>query len=250
MEKIQFFLPNNLQGKIPCVLALPGIVAVDEPTRINSILEKLSKENGILGMRLNYVEREEREEVDLYRFDLTATTQDIENAIKIALTEFNASSDRIGLVSNSISALPATDYIIKNRSLADRLKLRCYVSISPLLGWNYFTNKEIRDYIERERPDLEISNGKEKKRKVIPKEMLPDFMHRDALDSLRGYKKDGMAVLTIVGVKDKKADPNSMKDYHRILGGKEKDLILLEAGHDVPNSNEFITRFLIEHLSD
>jgi hypothetical protein len=243
MGKANFFLPVNPTDFSSCVIAIPGIVAEDEPTRINLILEELSKNHGVMGIRLNYVEKEERDQVIVYKFNLDNVVEDMGNLIRRATLEFKVNPNRIGLLSNSISAIPATEYLANSRN-----KLRCYASISPLLGWNYFTNPEIREYIGRERPDLELSCQEGRKRKVISKSMIPELMNRDALRDLEGYQKDGMKVLTIVGTRDKKSDPESMKRYHKTLGGKDEGLILLDEGHEVPNSNGYVVNFFSRHL--
>lgn len=118
------------------------------------------------------------------------------------------------------------------------------------MGWKYFANREIREYIEREKIDLAINgNGAtNKKRSIVPKEMLPEMMKMDGLAELNSYQPKEMTVMTILGTKDKKADPASIRKYHFTLGGKESDLICLDTDHSVPNSNIHIVNFMAKHL--
>ena len=77
MHNSQIFIPANIKNNLPLVIALPGIVAGDEPTRINSILEDLSTNYGIMGIRLNYVEKEEIRGCIAYKFNIHHTSLNI-----------------------------------------------------------------------------------------------------------------------------------------------------------------------------
>lgn len=247
MERTSFFVSGETSS-LPLIIALPGIVTKNEPTRIDSILTTLSTERKIIGIKMNYVEKKSRKDDDIYTFDMQQTERDLEEVINMALAELKIDSRRIGLISNSISAFPATQYLIKHQN--GSAKIRCYASISPLLGWNYFANKEIREHMEREKMDLAMNgHGAGERRSVIPKEMIPEMMKMDALADLEGYTQNGMAVMTILGTKDRKASPESIRRYHFALGGKEEDLVCLDADHDVPNSNHYVIEFMVKHLA-
>jgi hypothetical protein len=249
MEKTKIFMPTESARQYPLMVALPGLVSEDEPTRIDSVLEELRR-NKIIGIRLNYVKKEDRGETIAYNFDMVETAQNIEKVIEIALKELNADQDRIGLISNSISAFPVTQYLIRNQLSGGKTRIKVYASISPLVGWNYFINKETREFIEKERIDIVINGNNSMKKKVIPKEIIPEMMRMDALKDLESYHPDEMEVMTVLGNRDRKASPDSMRRYHFILGGKEENLISLDTDHEVPNSNQYVTKFIIKNLTN
>jgi len=56
-------------------------------------------------------------------------------------------------------------------------------------------------------------------------------------------------MLTIFGKNDKISDPDSIREYHQIMGGEDKYLIGIDCGHAIPSQEveSMITGFLTEN---
>ena len=152
MGRYQFFMPPRKKINHAAIVALPGIVTEDEPTRINHILKKLTK-YGIIGVRINYARKNKEGDCTEYSFSIEESQSYLENIIRV-LPNTGTDRNRIGIISNSTSAIPVTRFLMKN-------KARCYASISPILGWNYFADRRTRERIEKK----EKKNSKKKKKK-------------------------------------------------------------------------------------
>ena len=85
--------------------------------------------------------------------------------------------------------------------------------------------------------------------KTISPYTLPYLTQIDELSQLEGFRNSGLEVLTILGLNDTTANPDSIRKYHSLLEGKKENLIELPTSHDVPNSNHYVLDFMIKHLA-
>lgn len=222
----------------PLLIALPGIVTETEKSRIDDILRDLSS-NGIKGIRIDYTEEEVLTDKTLCHINLRGA----EEKIRRTLEENISHTSKIGLISNSTSAIPVTRYLLNPLR---GVEIAAYVSISPLLGWEYFANPEQRKFFEQGN-DIQIASRAGENR-VIPNNMILELKQVDCLASLQGYKPNSMQVMTILGKKDTRASPESIRKYHSLLGGLPENLIELDTEHNVPNSGRYAIDFLKKAL--
>ena len=148
-----------MKKRVPFVIALPGIASPDEESRIDTILKELKREE-IYGRRVEYVQKTATNEQDEYFFNFDETAENIQMEIEMSVRFRNANPEKIGIISNSTSAIPVTKFL---RNFPET-KVKCYVSISPLLGWNYFLSPEQRNSFLTKGNGIPISpNGKKVK---------------------------------------------------------------------------------------
>jgi len=241
---------TELSDESPIVFALPGLVGAGEQTRMNNILEDLAK-IGTTGILIYYAQTtRETEKTIKCRFNFDQVTEEITRTIEKELSSLKANRNRIGLISNSISAIPATKILANSNS---GFNISVYSSISPLLGWKYFARPELRKLFE-EGADIPISSPEEKKAgiiRLIPRDLvshLAGINLFEELDHLE-YKSNGAKVLTVMGKRDNSSSPDSIREYHKRIGGSPENLIELDAGHDVMGSDHYIIDFMARNLS-
>ena len=187
-------------------------------------------------------------------FNLDEVSERIGELIDHFREEEKVDAEKIGLISNSISAIPSTKFLIDSMNSENR-KINSYASISPILGWDYFLpgNERLKNKLVLEEGALSVKtlfdmkNGIER---TLELETVKKLKETDCLKSLAEcrYENRGMNVMTIIGKNDYKASPDSMRKYHEILGGKLENKIEFESGHDVPNSNSYVIDFMAKNL--
>ena len=260
--KITQYAPKDFRIKAPLVVALPGLVGEDY-CRIDGLLEKL-KQQGIAGLKINYTNEtlkeqgvtclksngtDERLQVRVIecRPNIQETVEIIEGWINQQRGNRSIDITRIALLANSSGVIPATKYLLSSSSLG----LRAYVSVSPILGWPHFLTPLARRGLEEGGGDLEISTTQDKangQKRVVPWNVLSEFMNINLLLDLRGYSKRAMTVGTIIGQKDHLTEPQKMKEYHAQLGGNPEGLFSLEAGHEATGFEKVAIDFLAREL--
>jgi len=226
------------------MLGIPGLVHAQEDTRVDNLLKELNKSR-INGARMTFSGIEYNEANIRCNFNLNQYINDISQAVDSASKE----NSSIGIITSSIGAGIFSYFISQNP-----IKISGLVSISPAVGWPYYGNQTIRNSLENNPRDFEITSlyDKEKNRKrTITREGLLEMMKANGLEVLRtSYKPDSMKVLTIIGKNDRISDYASMLEYHQLLGGKTEELLEYDCGHDINMDfcQDEIVRFLKEVL--
>ena len=232
--------------KHPIVLGLPGLLCADEPSRIDELLQILRTE-GIQGRRVNFSSVTREDKKIRCAFSLNRYLHDINLAFKEIEKDTSLDTQHIGIIASSISALFIAYYLT---NVPQHLPLpRCYASISPLPGWDYFVTPRVREMLLTNEEGINLSSRHDKKRGIvryIPLEGKGEIQQADALKMLREFDNNGCDILTIMGTQDTISDQRAMREYHIYLGGKKENLLAYEAEHDIPQENyreELLTFF-------
>ncbi|MBS3071515.1 hypothetical protein J4408_00835 [Candidatus Pacearchaeota archaeon] len=241
---------TDAKGRAPVVLGLPGFVQEDEDTRIDYFLREFKEKHNINGMRLtwpNITFDQERKTIEC-RFKMDEYLTTLQEAIKELKADQHVDSDIVGVLASSMSAS-----VFAYHLASENTNFKCYTSICPMIGWNYFGNPPLRSNLERNPRNIPVSNYYDKQKGItryIPASYLDQIIEVDALEALKDYNKNGMNVMTIIGKQDDVSNPESMRQYHKFLGGSEANILEYDAGHDVnPNLCEDpIIRFFTSSL--
>lgn len=242
---IERFSPSETTGKVPLVIGMPGFISPVEGSRTEDILRDLS-ERGILGYSLRF--KNIRSENDGKRvvcdFNLDNYVADLQEVVDMAMHDPRFDGKNLGVFASSISGSVFAYFIANNPTTP----ITAHVSVSPLMGWRYFANPQTRQALSRMpyipiTTEMDRTNGIER---IVPIENLPELERVDGLGALKEYNPHGMKVRTLFGNQDKVSDPESIREYHRRLGGRAEDLLEFPCGHAIPNeiSQNKITGFL------
>lgn len=238
------------------VIGLPGLVHESEPSRIEGILDQLSKEHKIPGVRVNYsqVRFDEATKTIICDFDLLGFRQDIQNSLKVAGQEGIINREtKIGFITNSISAGIFVFYLSRNHGAINRIE--AIASISPLPGWAQSYDEKTRNRLDLWR-DLEISTKQDKQMGITRKitcSSLPQVMGFDGIKLLEEMdipRKKGIKALTMIGNYDTISSPKGMELYHKRLTGDIKGIRKYGLHHELsPAQSQETVDFLAETLN-
>ncbi len=225
---------------LAAVIALPGLVGSDEPSRIDHILKNLSGQ-GILGVRLDYVSVTDFGNSRICSVDPHKTTRDIARFVREELIgDMGFNPNQIGLIANSVGAIPAT-YFLQEKAYRS-IWPGAYCAISPLV-------KTPMGFSELPPGNVEVTNKNDivrGRRRFLDRNDYDSLIDLDLSEELRGLPF--LRTRVVFGKKDHLTGPSKMAAYHLGLGGKESDLIALNSGHDLPRSNHFVTGFFMNHF--
>lgn len=271
------YFPENGRTKHPVVIAFPGLVECSEHTRADNILKGLTA-HGIAGIVWTYAhpaceyEGRKGEVQKLREMSFQLNTEIALPNIKAGLEyihqharEGHYDKYKVGVLTSSIGAglfgKLFERYAIKHHEVI------AHTAISPLPGWNQFVDARTREAILKSEKDFNISSEHDKKNglvRTIQQRSLKDLAKMDGLASLGRLNEKLRCVriygghtdivlpaqLTIMGKNDKTSDPEGMRKYHELMGGKPENLIEFESGHDVPEeeSNQRVIDFFVEQL--
>jgi len=240
MVKTKIYSPKNKkQEKMPAVLGMPGFVGTLKKGRIEEILQELSKK-GVFGLGMMYDGIEKRGAKVVCNFNLGRYLQNMQEAFEIIYDNPKVDSERVGVITSSISGAIFAYGIANNRT--NGIKPKTYVSISPLVGWEYFGNEEQRYLLKKARDEklldeFEITSVYDAKRgikRVIPIECLKEIEKIDGIAELEKNPPKNLEVLTLIGNLDERVSPSSMERVHYLLGGKPENILRFITGHAIP----------------
>lgn len=264
MVETSLYLPES-QSKVPVVIGAPGFLHKSEWGRIDCFLEKLCKEHGIAGIRINFSGIVREDKKITCNFNLEQYLKDIHTVIDYINNGSKFDQNRIGFIASSISAGIFGHYLAQcpkydgsSRVLDARgsvgprhhANFACCALISPLPGWRSYATEKIREIIEQAGKGLPLTQPRDKERgitRLIPQDSFAEAKKMDAISSLQGYRNKGMVVMTLIGRQDSVANVEDMHLYHEILGGRKENRLEYDCGHDIPH--ELSKTKIIEFLS-
>ncbi len=231
---------KNEEGKKPAIIGMPGFVGTLEGGRIEKLFEEFAY-NGVVCIGMMYDGIEHQGNKIVCKFNMDNYIKNMQEALEMTSRMPDVDTSRIGIISSSISGAVFASGLVNNRTSG--ITPKSYVSISPLLGWQYYKTPEFRTGAEQAikagiKTDLVITSVYDAERgikRVIPLSCLDGVWNIDGLKELEKYPPNGMQVMTLVGCLDDTSSPESMRKYHERLGGAPKDLIEFEMeGHAIP----------------
>jgi hypothetical protein len=231
---------TKLQRKLG-IVAVPGLTADIEKTGFDALVGYVIASGGE-AIRHNYcslgVVGDKRLEV----------TPDFSFPVKDSIARLTeAGATDIGIVSGSAGAILTADYLADNPTT----NLRFLVNISPLFRWEDYGTPQLREAV-RNGADIPCSGRRDIETgvtRVIPYSEFPRIKDIDTLKKLQVRHPKGLEVLTILGTKDKAANPATMREVHYLLGGSKQNLIELDEDHSVPSAQPYITRFVTNWIN-
>lgn len=252
MTEIKTFYPEK-PGEFPLVIGLPGFVSTLEGGRTRDILSELPN-HGIAGYGITYSGIKEKNGLITCNVSQKSFRRDLVKLIDEAIEDSRIDHSRISFFVSSISGGVLGDYLANS---SNPIKPLSIVSISPLLGGPYFLPEQTEEEREQMKnlPYVNISSPADKEQGIerrIPRNAFKEIAEIDALRDLReNYHGPPIKMLTIVGRKDKVADPVSIREYHKIIGGEDKYLVEIDCGHAIPSQEigSMIIRFFEENAS-
>lgn len=257
MEIIEYVPKTTGDSKQPLVISLPGLVDSGTNGRISKIMQTLADE-GIPGVQIFYTEGKTAEDSPSkrtieYDVDVPETILTIAKTRAEKLSGGRIDLERIALLACSFGAIPATRYLIEAQKAG--IPTRAIATISPIVGWEHFTKEAERDLFENRLhcvPFEQNREGTKTTTKYIPGKRIPELKQVNLIEELKlaGYKPLNTSILTVIGTEDQISNPGAMAEYHILLSGSTQGLKRIPAGHDVPNSNEYVANFLINSLSN
>jgi hypothetical protein len=257
MVRTELYTSGNLgHEKKPAILGMPGFVKGLEGGRIDMIFEDLSKEMVCMGMMYDGIEDSGSKVV--CDFSLSRYMQNMKEAFEELSQHPNVDASRVGVIASSVSGAIFA-YGLSNGA-TNGISPKCYVSVSPLVGWKYFGTEELRNALVNARdkklieefPITSVYDAQRGITRVIPIRCLDEIEKIDGLQELANFKPNGMSVMTLVGALDDRASAKSMGVYHEMLGGKSEHLLHYESeGHAIPidKMKEPVEKFFRKHLS-
>ncbi len=259
MEELTWYIPQEESPHPrPVVIGLPGFTHRSERTRIDNLLEKLTR-HGIFGVRVNYpgiIERQENGRVIECHFNLQGYIQSAKEAREYVSRSSEIDATKIGLLSSSMGSGIVGHWLAQNPDWSPS----GMVAISPLSGWRYYGNEQARSLIQRMKYDIIIPLTEKDKqqgivKRVIPKEYLEEVISTDAITSLgMSRRTPTIPMMTIIGTNDNQVSQESMDAYHRALADpNNEELKTWTSGHAVPEKRyeagaiTFFKKYLLNH---
>ena len=237
------------QENQPVIIGMPGFVRTLRGGRIETILKEMSEE-GYKGYGVIFDDIKRHDKIVHCHFNLDNYLKNVDEAFQQAKEDPETDSSRIGVIASSISGSVFAYYLAQNNP-----DVNCYLSISPLVGWDYYRTEQERNYALT-LPFFPITTDNDKKkgiRRIVPSSSYDEMQKIDSFQALKYAEFTGMNVMTLVGSADDVADPNSIKDYHKALGGTKKGLIEYQGiEHAIPLelSKETIKDFFRRNLQE
>lgn len=261
-NKVYIPEPPKPGDGFPVVIGLPGFVSPLGKGRTEENLELLSRE-GIAGISVKYTQIEQRQGTEgiteiVCNFNLNQYIAEVTSAFKIIGEDPRLDGSRVGILASSIGAAIFTHFLAEHSE--HQGQVRAYVSVSPMLGWDYYGGIDTRNALEAaitsgQMTEISIGNqtyDKDNKiNRYIPASDLNELKRVDALRVLDEIElNSAMRVLTIVGREDTVASNASIIAYHRKISGKNPESYLMEfnCGHEVPNATS--QRQIVDFFTD
>ena len=256
MVEFQYYEPQEkLYSKVPFVLGLPGLSGDLKGGRIDKMFKKLSKQGFACGA-ITYDGITRRGNKITVGLDMETYVGNIREAFSRIKTYDFVDLERVGVLSSSVGSGLFTKAFIDNQTAG--IEVRSHASISPMLGWKYFSTKNKRrglyllKFLPGVKDEIEISSQRDKKnglKRVIPGENVRKLRELDVIDSL---KKSGKKLeqLTLYGKNDLVSQVPSIKNYHERIDNGQGIIQGFDAGHDIPmnEAQNHIEEFLKKTL--
>ncbi|MEK6915310.1 MAG: hypothetical protein AABW89_02085 [Nanoarchaeota archaeon] len=235
--------------KQPLVIGVGGLLEKDENGRIQEMLSAMEKRGCVT---YAHVFRTICRDGNRIICPVNGGwIDDIKEVIRPAMEDEHVDQKRVGFIASSLGATFLDYFLASDETLTDKSKP--YASIAPYAKVNGGVVAHIKRMIER-KIDLDVSSPHDTERgikRIIPSSCLEMVLDIDVPKVLTQRQKPySIMPLTILGLKDDRADNEAIRKRHKILNGREQDLIELDCGHNIPQEliQERILQFMYSNL--